>query len=160
MVAWIEVSSGDWAWEGKIKEGNEKRGLKAPAVTRHINNFLLIREGDILFTYLTNSLTETFSWRKSIVGISIANSRCYKVNQQIRVDTVADTKLPIPIKLKDLRSIEGKSDQFNKLIQKSMQRYLTNISDNDVYNIIKIYDENYQHIMSLDQYSSIFSNIT
>ena len=60
MRIWVEVSSGDWAWTKKIQNSNhdDKRGLKAPATTRYVNLLKEVREGDIILSYLTKSLTQ------------------------------------------------------------------------------------------------------
>lgn len=129
----MEVSSGDWAWTKKIQNSNhdDKRGLKAPATTRYVNLLKEVREGDIILSYLTKSLTQNSKWRGSIVGISTATSSCYKKGNTLFVDTDKDLEIPVPIKHSEFKDSKRLSEGFKKIIRRSMQIYLFEITKED-----------------------------
>ncbi|MCQ1537758.1 EVE domain-containing protein [Methanocalculus taiwanensis] len=144
MRIWIEVASGNWAWENKLKDAQtgEKIGLKAPATTRYFNLLKDVRDGDILFTHLTHSLTSKKEWRGAIVGISSIASSVYNDNKMIRVDTNKNITLPIPIRFAEYKDIETISENFLKIIKRSMQKYLFEITGDDFQTLIHLHEEN------------------
>jgi hypothetical protein len=145
MNYWVEVSSGNWAWENKVitNQNGYKRGLKAPAQTRYLNFLKDINEGDIILSYLTTSMTLKKEWRSAIMGISIANSKMYIRNHSVFVDTIYDKEIPIPIPYIVFKNFQDFSIQFKKLIGKNMQRYLAEITKDDMQMLFKIYPENW-----------------
>jgi hypothetical protein len=151
---WIEVTSGDWGWTGKVYGSPEKpkRGLKAPASTRYFNLFKKIESGDILLTYLTQSLTSKKEWKGTIVGISKIKNNYYQVSNTIFIDTFEDLEFPSPILYSEFKNMDCFSESFNKLIRKSMQNYLSEISNEDFIHLLEIHKEDREFI-SKTQYS-------
>jgi hypothetical protein len=155
---WVEVTSGDWGWTGKISNipTKPKRGLKAPASTRYFNLLKQISPGDILLTYLTQSLTSKREWKGAIVGISKIKNPYYQVSNTLFVDTQNDEELPIPISFSEFKGQNRFSDSFNKLIRLSMQNYISEISLEDFTYLMKIHKENIEFI-NKSQYSFLIT---
>ncbi|MGP8010994.1 MAG: hypothetical protein ACLPI9_00725 [Halobacteriota archaeon] len=144
MRIWIEVASGDRAWVKKIHgdaSGN-KRGLKAPASTRYVNILKDVRRGDIILSYLTTELTKTPGWASSIVGISTAASRCYREGHTLLVDTTDDLELPVPIRYAEFRESETRSDGFKNMVSRNMQKYLFEITRDDLRYLVGLHKYN------------------
>jgi hypothetical protein len=142
---WIEVTSGDWGWTGKIHESSSikpKRGLKAPASTRYFNLLKNIEPGDILLTYLTQSLTSKKEWRGAIVGISTITTSYYQARNTLFIDTLNDLELPFPISFSDFKNENTFSESFNQLIHLNMQKYIFEISKQDFLVLLKIHKKN------------------
>ena len=157
MKIWIEVTSGDWGWTGKVHESfsiKPKRGLKAPASTRYFNLLKNIEPGDILLTYLTQSLTSKKEWRGAIVGISTIKNKFFQVSNTIFVDTDTDLEFPAPISFSKFKTMENLSESFKKLVRLSMQNYLSEISHEDFMLLMKIHQENLVFLEN-NQYSSL-----
>ena len=116
MKIWIEVTSGDWGWTGKVSDSPEKpkRGLKAPASTRYFNLFKKIESGDVLLTYLTQGLTSKKEWKGAIVGISKIKNNYFQVSNTIFIDTYEDLEFPSPILYSEFKNMECFSDLFHK----------------------------------------------
>ena len=146
MRYWIEVSSGDWAWIEKIhyKTQEEKRGLKAPARNKYISMFEKISSGDILFTYLTVSLTQNKKWQGSLVGVSKIEGSYYQTGSTIRFDTIDDLELPEPIKFSDFKNLKDFSPFVKKAIRMRMQSYLFEIEYEDVKILLKFHQKNHK----------------
>jgi len=145
MKIWIEVTNGNWAWEEKIEAdiSKFKRGLKAPASKKYYNLFEKLSPNDIVLTYLSNSLTQNHNWKSSIVGISKIKNSYQKTNNTIRFDTYDDIELPIPIKYKEFKEIEEKSDLIKYAFRLNLQKYLFEITIKDFFQILKLHKENF-----------------
>jgi hypothetical protein len=156
---WVEVTSGDWGWTGKVNSSLEKpkRGLKAPASTRYFNLFDKINSGDLLITYLTQSLTAKKEWKGAIIGISKIKNNFFQVSNTIFIDTHEDLELPLPIQYYEFKNMDSFSESFNKLIRKNMQNYLSEISNDDFIRLMEIHKENFDFI-SNNQYSFLLKN--
>jgi hypothetical protein len=148
MHYWIEVSSGDWAWVEKIqyKTLEEKRGLKAPARKKYLNMFEKISSGDILFTYLTVSLTHNKKWQGSLVGASKIAGSINQTGNTLRIDTSDDLELPEPIKFSDFKTLNGFSPIFKKAIRMRMQSYIFEIEYKDVMILLKLHQKNHEFL--------------
>jgi hypothetical protein len=146
MHYWIEVTSGDWAWVEKFQYNTleEKRGLKAPARIRYFNMFKKISPKDILFTYLTVSLTQKRNWQGSLVGTSKIAGSFYQNGNTLRIDTIDDLELPEPIKFSEFKTLSGFSPIFEKAIRMRMQSYLFEIEYNDIMILLKLHPKNHE----------------
>ena len=138
----IEVASGEWAWTDKLLDGENKRGLKAPASTRYFNLFKQVSPGDIVLTHLTNSLTQKKGWRSAIVGISTIAGECYKNGNMIFFETTNDIEFPEPIKFSEYKELDIFSEAFSKAIRMSLQKYLINITSDDFKALLKVHPDN------------------
>ena len=144
MRIWVEVASGDGAWVKKTQGdafGN-KRGLKAPASARYVKILKDVRKGDVILSYLTRSLTKTPGWGSSIVGISTAAGSCYRKRQTLLVDTSDDLQLPVPIRYSEFRASETTSEGFKNMVSRCMQRYLFEITRDDLRHLIGLHKSN------------------
>jgi|GEM_PF-3747629 len=148
MKVFIEVVSGNWAWEEKLcpKNSKSKRGLKAPAQTRYFNILRKVSPGDLLLTHLTTRLTSRREWQSSIVGISLISSNYYKRSKTLYIDTVKDQELPKPIKYSEYKNNENLSELFRDSIKINMQRYIVPITFDDLEVLMKLHGENYNFL--------------
>jgi hypothetical protein len=156
---WIEVTSGDWGWTGKVQDSptKPKRGLKAPASTRYFNLLKNIESGDVLLTYLTQSLTSKKEWKGSIMGISKIKNNYYQVSNTIFIDTFDDLEFPTPISFSEFKNLDRFSDSFSTLVRKSMQNYISEISHGDFIHLMEIHKENLVFLKN-DKYSFLLKH--
>lgn len=145
---WIEVTGGDLAWLDKMHPVGDprKRGLKAPARAMYLSFFKRISPEDLVFTYLTRKITQEKEWQSSFVGISVIADVYHRVGNTILIDTRDDIQLPVPVKLSEVRTIQGHSFLLSKAIAKSMQAYLFEITKADCENLLSHHEEN-QHLL-------------
>ena len=145
MKYWIEVSS-EYRFDQKLK-GNS--GLYAPNTQRYINMLKHIRTGDIILHYIVSGGTHNKSYASSIVGLSYTDSNMIIQDTKITVDIKGITKLSEPIKKDGLKSINTKSRGLGKLINVNFQRYLTEISKEDLTELSKIRPVNKPHFQNI-----------
>lgn len=158
MKYWIEVTHGDSGWTRKLDKNPElRRGLWAPATTRHKNMLMHLKTGDIVLTYLTSNSTRTKKWKTSIVGVSIVEEDLFVVEKKISVKLNNNLELPIPIKFSEYKNNQLLSPEFKNAISYCFQRYLINISPSDFSSLLHIHEDNYIFLNGTI-YSSYLSN--
>ena len=135
---WIEVTSG-MRWERLLKEGVT---LMAPNTTRYRHFFEGMKSGDFVLHYLTASLTSQKEKRSSVVGVSLVASDPALVEKKIVAGCSNTLELPKPISCNELRGLKQKSTLLRKLVEFSMQRYLTRISRSDFGLVIDAHPAN------------------
>lgn len=138
MNFWIEVTSG-MRWSRLLKEGV---ALEAPNITRHQHFFAGIKSGDFVLHYLTTSLTREKEKRSSVVGASKIDSDPSLVGKKIEARCSGTIEFPKPVLYSELQRINTKSEEFDKLVRVSMQRYLTRISESDFESVIGVHPAN------------------
>ena len=96
-------------------------------------------------------------WRSSIVGISTISNEMYKKGNKMFIDTKDDVTLPIPIQLREFKKVETFSPAggLKRLIKRSMQQYLADVSKNDLMILLKIHPENYSFLKE-SNYDGLF----
>ena len=146
MNYWIEVTGGDSKWLNKLRPRN-KRGLLAPEQKRYITMLNQIKKGDIVFTYLTNALTDNKLWKSSIVGVSKTAGKMFVEKGSIKVKTTKDTPLREPISFSRFYKIDSFSTMFQKNINRNMQKYLIEITSSDFETLLQIHPRNYQMLI-------------
>lgn len=159
MKFWIEVSTGDQAWTRKlISNPEQRRGLKAPASTRHKNILMPVRAGDIVLSHLTVEGTRTKKWKGAIVGISSVEEEC-RINGNSLTVKLSDTKeLIVPIKFSEYKQDESFSKIFRKAISYKLQKYLIEITKDDFLKLMKTHTENLI-ILEKTNFAEIFEEV-
>lgn len=139
MRFWIEVIRGEWNWDNSLAG---KRCLNAPNKSRYLKFFEGIRVGDLALHYLASWDTLTKNKKSSVVGISKIDSEVAEEGFKI-IAKIKDVKeLERPVSFSELKQIDGKSQNLEKLVKTSMQLYLTEITRQDFEKILKIHQEN------------------
>lgn len=138
MKFWVEVFSGEWNWQGILKG---ERDLNALNQTRYLNLFYGVEPGDIVFHYITSSMTRDKK-KSSVLGASEVISRPYIKNKKIIAEIGYTVEFPALVRFKDLKNICRASREFSKLLSLNMQRYLTEITQLDAYKLLSVYPEN------------------
>ena len=139
MNFWIEVTSG-MRWDRMREERNVV--LSAPNTTRYRNFFQNLKTDDLVLHYLTASLTRNKEKRSSAVGVSKVASDPTVAEKPIIAKCSDTLEFPKPVSYSALCGIKPKSAEFGKLLEVSMQRYLTQISQSDFELILGIYPAN------------------
>ncbi|MBA7622763.1 hypothetical protein ES703_30149 [subsurface metagenome] len=139
MSYWIEVTSG-LRWDRLLKEKNIR--LDAPNTTRYQGFFKKVKAGDLVFHYLTSSLTRPKEKRSKVVAVSTVASNPAVVGKRIVANCVGTVMFPKTISCSELSKINPKSKNLRKLLKVNMQRYLTPITQLDFDSILGLYPEN------------------
>lgn len=144
MNFWIEVTSG-MRWH-RMYEGKDI-ALSAPIRTRYLNFFNGVMTGDTVLHYLTTALTRSQEQRSSVVAVSgIASDPAEK--RRIEAKCSNTVLFPKPVSYSELRSIQPKSREFEKLVARmSMQRYLTQMTKSDFESVLKVHPENWRKFL-------------
>jgi hypothetical protein len=137
MRFWIEVTSGI-RFERLQREGVQ---LDAPSTTRYQNFFRELRKGDMVLHYTTGSLSKK-EWGSKIIAISIVEMDPKRIGNKIVALCGRTRMLPEPVPLGMMRGMENKSERLSALIHYSMQRYLTEIEQDDLIMILKSNEAN------------------
>lgn len=138
MDYWIEVTSG-MRWDRLLKDCV---ALEAPNTTRYRNFFKNLKAGDLVVHYLTSSLTPQREKKSSIVGMSLVTSDPAMVGRKITARCSNTLEFPKPVPYSELRTIRRKSVGLDRLLEFSMQRYLTQISKSDIESILSVHPAN------------------
>ena len=150
MKAWIEVSS-EYRLGKKIAG---ESGLTAPATNRYINMMKHVNPDDIVLHYLIKQGAKK-EHESTVIAISRAKSKMYDEPPRITVDLREITMLPVPIRLSEIKGVENKSANLRKLIRMSFLRYLSEMSMGDLLNLLKVHQENMQHLCNLKPYKDV-----
>lgn len=147
MKVWIEVSS-DYRFDKKIAG---ESGLIAPATNRYINMMNGVKKDDIILHYIIKQRAKK-EHESRIIAISMAKSAMHEESLRIAVDLKEIVMLPVPVTLKEIKEMKNKSPNLKKLIRMSFLRYLSEMSREDLINILITHPENIQLISTLKTY--------
>jgi len=151
MNVWIEVSS-EYRFTQKLKG---ESGLVAPASTRYINMLEGVKPGDIVLHYITASGCVKNEYRSSIVGVSRVVSKMSDKGDRVAYSIKDTIELPIPIAKDEIKSLDNKSKTLQQLIRVNFQRYIIEITPEDLLNIMRIHALNFEHMKTLKSYNEL-----
>ena len=154
MKGWMEVSS-EYRFKKKM---NGEIGLFAPESTRYINMMKDVEPGDIILHYLIKQGASK-EHASSIIGISKAKSKMKYMEPRIHIDLEEIYQFPNPIKKNEFLDIKDKSLELNKLIRMSFLKYLTELSESDLFKIVSINEENLSFVKDIKAFSSFFKRL-
>lgn len=142
MGYWLEVISGRWRYNQKMDTDSS---IYAPKKSRYLHIMKHLKNGDKVLTYIASHGSPK-DIRSSIFGFSEITSDMILTKTKIIFKTTSLKNLPVPIKLSELSSLSDKSPSFKTLLRKSMQAYVTQITEEDFHSIMKLHRENYDYI--------------
>jgi predicted RNA-binding protein len=148
MRFWIEVAD-DYQWEKKIVG---ELGLNAPNSYRYRNLLSKVNPGDIILHYITASNAKIKEHQSSIVGISKTKTKMCLSGDKLFIDLERQKEFPCPIKLKDFSSMKSPSPRVKFLLHINVQRYLFELEEQDVIQLIDLNSENQKIIANTGEY--------
>ncbi len=111
--------------------------LRSPNTARYRTLFNGMRADDLVLHYLTTSLTTERRLQSSMVGVSRVTSRPAMTSKTIIAPCADTLEFSDPVHYPELRELAPKDGALKQLIGMRMQRYLTQVRENDFVAVIE-----------------------